>query len=113
MDEDDDASDADDGDGDEVSNAESSASDGTAPRRRRIVPPPPASVDTRTEAGRAKLDQRLFEVLQQEREPIGAEALVELTGATPLQVRTSLHRLVDAGRVERSGQARGTRYRVR
>lgn len=65
-------------------------------------------IDTRTKAGRDTLDAIVMDALG----AAGDWAKVEKLGipAEPAQVRSSLHRLVEAGAVKRRGQARGTEY---
>lgn len=64
--------------------------------------------ETRTQAGRDALDATVMDALG----AVGDWVKVEKLGipAEPAQVRSSLHRLVEAGAVKRRGQARGTEY---
>ena len=64
--------------------------------------------NTRSAAGRADLDSRIAGLLSTS--PVAIEALVSATGATILQVRSSLRRLIAAGRAQKTGQTRATRY---
>jgi hypothetical protein len=69
-----------------------------------------ATVDTRTPAGRDAYDQAMLNVLKGAGGPQAAPDLSAVVGGTPLQVRTSLARLIERGLVSWTGQARGTRY---
>jgi hypothetical protein len=69
-----------------------------------------AAVDTRTPAGRDAYDQNMLNVLKSGAGPQAAPELSAVVGGTPLQVRTSLARLIERGLVSWTGQARGTRY---
>lgn len=64
--------------------------------------------DTRTAAGRTDLDTRIAGLLSDA--PVKIEALVKATGATILQVRSSLRRLIAAGKAEKTGHTRATCY---
>jgi len=55
-------------------------------------------------------DTALVELLRAAGRPLSSEELQRRTGRTALQLRPALRRLVAAGRVERTGRARGTRY---
>lgn len=68
------------------------------------------AVDTRTPAGRDAYDQAMLNVLKGAGGPQAAPELSAVVGGTPLQVRTSLARLIERGLVSWTGQARGTRY---
>lgn len=67
-------------------------------------------VDTRTPSGRAEYDQAMLGALKSAGGTQSAPELANVVGGTPLQVRTSLGRLIEAGLVSWTGQARGTRY---
>lgn len=67
-------------------------------------------VDTRTPAGREAYDQAMIAALKQAGKAAAAPELAAAVGGTPLQIRTSLARLIERGLVNWTGQARGTRY---
>jgi hypothetical protein len=67
-------------------------------------------VDTRTPAGRDAYDEAMLNALKAADGPRAAPELSAVVGGTPLQVRTSLARLIERGLVSWTGQARGTRY---
>jgi hypothetical protein len=67
-------------------------------------------VDTRTPAGREAYDQAMINALKQAGKASAAPELAAAVGGTPLQIRTSLARLIERGLVNWTGQARGTRY---
>jgi hypothetical protein len=67
-------------------------------------------VDTRTPAGREAYDQAMISALKQAGKAAAAPELAAAVGGTPLQIRTSLARLIERGLVNWTGQARGTRY---
>lgn len=67
-------------------------------------------VDTRTPAGREAYDQAMLNALKQVGKAAAAPELAAAVGGTPLQIRTSLARLIERGLVNWTGQARGTRY---
>ncbi len=67
-------------------------------------------VDTRTGPGRAVLDASIVAIIERDEHNIRAARIVSETGATVLQVRKSLGRLITAGSVTWSGKNRGTRY---
>lgn len=69
-----------------------------------------AEVDTRTADGRAKYDAAVLSALKLLAKPASASNLTAVAGGSPLQIRTSLARLIEAGSVHWSGRARGTRY---
>lgn len=67
--------------------------------------------EVRTAAGREALDAAVLEALEAEGgKDIAAEQLRDRLGTTPHQLRTSLNRHIEAGRVSFTGKARGTRY---
>lgn len=74
------------------------------------TPAPVSAVNTRTEAGRADLDAAILKALKRSKQPSAAADLMKATGATALQVRASLRRLAEAGKVSASGNTRATRY---
>lgn len=67
-------------------------------------------VDTRTPAGREAYDTAMLNALKSVGKAAAAPELAAAVGGTPLQIRTSLARLIERGAVTWSGQARGTRY---
>ena len=68
------------------------------------------AVDTRTPAGREAYDQSVLDALKAAGKDVAAPDLSKVVGGTPLQIRTSLARLIERGAVKWTGQARGTRY---
>ncbi len=70
----------------------------------------PAEVDTRTAEGRAAYDAAVLTALRASTGPQSASDLTRVAGGSPLQIRTSLARLIETGTVHWSGRARGTRY---
>jgi len=69
-----------------------------------------AEVDTRTAEGRAAYDANVLAALKGATGPQAASDLTNKIGGTPLQIRTALARLIEAGSVNWAGRARGTRY---
>ena len=69
-----------------------------------------ADVDTRTAEGRAAYDANVLAALKGATGPQAASDLTNKVGGTPLQIRTALARLIEAGSVNWAGRARGTRY---
>jgi len=69
-----------------------------------------AEVDTRTAEGRAAYDGNVLAALKAATGPQAASDLTNKVGGTPLQIRTALARLIEAGSVNWAGRARGTRY---
>ena len=69
-----------------------------------------AEVDTRTGEGRAAYDGAVLGALKGMTKPASASNLTAVAGGSPLQIRTALARLIEAGAVRWSGRARGTRY---
>jgi hypothetical protein len=67
-------------------------------------------VDTRTAEGRAAYDGNVLTALKAATGPQSASDLTSKVGGSPLQIRTALARLIEAGSVNWSGRARGTRY---
>lgn len=67
-------------------------------------------VDTRTAEGRAAYDAAVLVALRASTGPQSASDLTRVAGGSPLQIRTSLARLIETGGVHWSGRARGTRY---
>jgi hypothetical protein len=68
------------------------------------------AVDTRTAEGRGAYDQSVLTALKAASGPQSASDLTSKVGGSPLQIRTALARLIEAGGVNWSGRARGTRY---
>lgn len=66
--------------------------------------------NTRTATGRQALDARILAALKKRKEPAASSDLTTATGASMLQVRASLHRLIEAGKVARTGETRASRY---
>lgn len=69
-------------------------------------------VNTRTQVGRERLDARVLAHLGARSGFVAASEVREAVGATSIQVRTSLNRLIEAGKVTWKGKARGTRYKL-
>lgn len=67
-------------------------------------------VDTRTAEGRSAYDEAVLAALRGATGPQSASELTAVAGGSPLQIRTALARLIEAGTVHWSGRARGTRY---
>lgn len=67
-------------------------------------------VNTRTKEGRVAYDQSVLDTVKQAPSPIGATAIRQEVGGTPLQVRAALDRLIESGAVSYQGRARATRY---
>ena len=67
-------------------------------------------VDTRTAEGRAAYDSAVLAALRASTGPQSASDLTRVAGGSPLQIRTSLARLIETGGVHWSGRSRGTRY---
>ena len=68
------------------------------------------TVDTRTPEGRAKYDAMIFKVVKAAKHPLGAAAIIEAVGGTPLQARVGLARLIADEKITWTGKARGTKY---
>ncbi len=83
-----------------------------APVVADVVAPsgPPAKVDTRTAKGRHAYDAAMLKALRGAGRAVSAPELARQVGGTPLQIRTSLSRLINGGKVTWTGRARGTRY---
>lgn len=67
-------------------------------------------VNTRTPEGRAAYDEALLKAVKSAKAPIGAGRIIAEVGGTPLQARSGLARLIDAGKITWTGKARGTKY---
>jgi hypothetical protein len=72
---------------------------------------PTGAVNTKTPAGRKRYDAAVLSAVRAARSPVSAAQIRAAVGGTPLQTRTALNRLIDAGKVKWTGKARGTRYR--
>lgn len=68
------------------------------------------TVNTRTPEGRKAYDGAVLGVVEGAERPLKAPEITEQVGGTALQVRKSLARLIDAGKVTWEGKARGMRY---
>lgn len=67
-------------------------------------------VNTRTPEGRGAYDEAVFAVVDGADRPIKAPEITAAVGGTALQVRKSLARLIEQGKVTWDGKARGMRY---
>lgn len=71
----------------------------------------PGKVNTRTQAGREAYDKAILGALEElGGGPVPGSAIKVKVGGTPLQARTALNRLIEAGSVTFEGKARGTKY---
>ncbi|HLT36869.1 MAG TPA: hypothetical protein VK034_11310 [Enhygromyxa sp.] len=70
------------------------------------------SVNTRTPEGRKAYDAAVLAVVEEAERPIKAPEITARVGGTALQVRKSLARLIDLGKITWEGKARGMRYSV-
>jgi hypothetical protein len=68
------------------------------------------AVNTRTKEGRVAYDEAVLGTVRDADSPIGATAIRQEVGGTPLQVRAALDRLIESGAVSYQGRARATRY---
>ncbi|MFO7567797.1 MAG: hypothetical protein R6X02_34475 [Enhygromyxa sp.] len=68
------------------------------------------AVNTRTPEGRKAYDAAVLAVVEESDRPIKAPEITARVGGTALQVRKSLARLIDLGKVTWEGKARGMRY---
>lgn len=68
------------------------------------------AVNTRTPEGREAYDQAVLGALASVGGPANSEQIRPIAGGTSLQLRTSLTRLANEGKITWEGQARGTRY---
>ena len=88
----------------------STVSEGAAPSRQSSRSSGNAkSWNTRTEAGRTKLDEAIASYLA-ENSPARAEAVREAVGGTSAQIRQGLVRLIEAKSARKKGQKRATEY---
>ncbi len=87
---------------------------GKAKRGRKQAAPASSGgkVNTRTPAGRAAYDVAVHDAVQGASGPISAPEVRASAGGTELQVRKSLNRLIEAGKITFKGKARGTRYMI-
>ena len=90
-----------------------------APKKPAAKAPSAAStgggknVNTRTPEGRAAYDVAVLDAVTASKKPIGSSKLRKAIGGTPLQLRTALNRLIEAGKVTYQGKARATKYLLR
>ena len=71
----------------------------------------PGKVNTRTQAGREAYDNAILGALKDlGGGPVSGAKIKAKVGGTPLQARTALNRLIEAGAVTFEGKARGTKY---
>jgi len=88
---------------------------GVTPDKSARTPTPVAAspeVNTRTAAGREAFDKKILEAVTAGGGPVSATQVQARVGGTNMQVRAGLNRLIEAGHLTWSGQARGTRYQV-
>lgn len=71
------------------------------------------AVTGRTIAGRAAYDAAVLLALREVGEQAPLSALLVKTGGSDNQLRNSLHRLIEAGKVDRTGERDRTRYSLR
>ncbi|TPV93900.1 MAG: hypothetical protein B7733_18050 [Myxococcales bacterium FL481] len=71
---------------------------------------PAGTVNTRTPEGREAYDDAVLDALRTISAPANSEQIRPIAGGTSLQLRTSLTRLANEGKITWEGQARGTRY---
>ncbi len=83
----------------------SRATRASAPRKRRA-----GKVNTRTESGRAAIDQAIAEFLKAHKGPARSEHIAAKVSASTLQIREALKRLIDGKKVRKTGERRGTAY---
>ncbi len=81
-------------------------------RKRAAAPAAGGAINTRTPAGRAVYDEAVHEAVKAASAPISAPEVRASAGGTELQVRKSLNRLIEAGKITFKGKARGTRYMI-
>lgn len=70
-------------------------------------------VNTRNAQGRAAYDSAVLEQLSGRKRPVSASSLRKKVGGTPLQMRTTMNRLIGAGKVSYEGKARAMVYSIR
>lgn len=66
--------------------------------------------DTRSSEARAKFDGDVLDYVVRANRQVTAPEIMEKIGGSPLQIRTSLARHIEAGRLAKTGVARGTKY---
>jgi hypothetical protein len=81
-------------------------------RARGGKKPDTGGVNTKTPAGRKRYDAAVVAAVRAAKGPVSAAQIRAVVGGTPLQTRTALNRLIDAGKIKWTGKARGTRYRA-
>lgn len=90
-----------------------------APKQRKTkkkAPPkaeddaPDLALNLRTEEGRDQYDAQVAKALRQLGEEVASGEIRKIVGGSPAQVRASLDRLIEQGRVEYRGETRATRY---
>lgn len=86
------------------------AKPGKSGRKPKAAAAAEGDVDTRTAEGRGAYDSNVLAALKAATGPQSASDLTSKVGGSPLQIRTALARLIEAGSVNWSGRARGTRY---
>lgn len=72
-----------------------------------------AERNMRTDEARAVFDEEVYGLLEADGGKVAAEAIRAELGGTPDQLRKSLVRLMEAGRVRRTGKLRATRYQAK
>lgn len=77
---------------------------------RPEVDAPELGFNLRTEEGRDQYDAVVAKALRSIGAKVSASELRSVVGGSPAQVRASLDRLIDQGRVEYEGKTRSTRY---
>lgn len=70
-------------------------------------------VNVKSPKARARYDARVYKALGKQTDWTKAAELRAEVGGSPLQMRTALQRLVDAGNVIFRGKARATEYKVK
>lgn len=84
----------------------------SAPRPAAIGDAGRPDLNTRTAAGREAFDLKILEAVTVTEGPVSATQVQARVGGTNTQVRAGLNRLIEAGKLTWSGQARGTRYHL-
>ena len=72
--------------------------------------PATSEVDTRSAAGRKAFEASVYRAVADAPGKISASQIRDQLGGTALQIRAALNRLIEDGRVNYEGKARGTRY---
>lgn len=70
------------------------------------------AVNTRTPEGRRAYDAAVLAMVEEAARPIKAPEITAKVGGTALQVRKSLARLIEGGKITWEGKARGMKYSV-